>query len=241
MSGRPRTVLLRGTETALGEVVATTLLARGATVALHDPALAGRLAERDLPGQIVDLTPWTEPGTEPDSDPRAPFAALHAHGHLLDAVVHLYLPDATTDEAALLAYTGRLRPILNAAAEHMQDTGRQGIIINQFLMPTLFVDHPLASAMVEARNGLTALTRFACVRYGRAGIRTTSLQVGLLELPSLRALVSARVAAAKTPLGRWITPQEVAGTLAFLSLDSGYMSGQMLVLDGGMTGGLNGV
>jgi NAD(P)-dependent dehydrogenase (short-subunit alcohol dehydrogenase family) len=236
--------LLRGIETDLTQGVATTLLARGATVALYDPsmpdrtaALARQLTEQDLPGTVLDLNPLT--GT--DDSPRAPFAALQAHDHLLDAVVHLHLPDATTNEAALLGYSDRLRPMLHAAAEHMQDTSQQGVIVNQFLMPTLFTDHPLASAMVEARNALTALTRVACVRYGKAGIRTVSLVVGLLELPSLRALASEHVNAAKTPLGRWITPEEVAGTLAFLSLDSGYMTGQMLVLDGGMTGGLNGV
>ena len=108
-------------------------------------------------------------------------------------------------------------------------------------MPTLLTDHPLASAMVEARNGITAITRFACVRYGKLGIRCLGLMVGLLDLPSLRGLASDHVNAAKTPLGRWITAEEVAGTLVFLSLDSGYITGQTLVLDGGMTGGINGV
>jgi NAD(P)-dependent dehydrogenase (short-subunit alcohol dehydrogenase family) len=62
-----------------------------------------------------------------------------------------------------------------------------------------------------------------------------------LELPSLRALATDRVKAAKTPLGRWLSVDEVAGTLVFLCLDSGYITGQSLVLDGGMTGGINGV
>jgi NAD(P)-dependent dehydrogenase (short-subunit alcohol dehydrogenase family) len=131
--------------------------------------------------------------------------------------------------------------MLNAALYHMKKTNSPGIVVNQFLMPTLFVDHPLAAPMVEARNALTGLTRHACVKYGPAGIRITGLMVGLLELASLRALATERVRGAKTPLGRWLSIDEVSGTLNFLCLDSGYMTGQMLVLDGGMTGGLNGV
>jgi NAD(P)-dependent dehydrogenase (short-subunit alcohol dehydrogenase family) len=131
--------------------------------------------------------------------------------------------------------------MMNAALTHMRGIGSPGIVINQFLMPTLLADSHLAPAMVEARDSLTVLTRTACVRFGHAGIRTTSLLVGLLDLPSLHRLASERVNAANTPLGRWITPSEVARTIAFLSLDSGYMSGQMMVLDGGMTGGVNSV
>jgi NAD(P)-dependent dehydrogenase (short-subunit alcohol dehydrogenase family) len=131
--------------------------------------------------------------------------------------------------------------MMDAALYHMQATKSPGIVVNQFLMPTLFVDHPLAAAMVEARNALTGLTRFACVKYGRDGIRITGLMLGLLELPSLRALATPRVQNAQTPLGRWLNTEEVADTLSFLCLDSGYMTGQTLVLDGGMTGGINGV
>jgi len=235
MTGRPKTVFLRGTETELAGPVAAALLARGATVAVHDAAeFSAQLRTHDLPGTVLDLGAL---GPAPD----APFDALAAQDHRLDAVIHLHMPDAGTDEASLHGFSNRLRPLMAAALDHLQRIGSQGIVINQFMMPTLLADSPLASAMVEARNALAALTRNACVRYGKSGIRTTALLVGLLDLPSLRALASERVNAAKTPLGRWITADEVAGTLAFLSLDSGYMSGQMLVLDGGMTGGLNGV
>jgi NAD(P)-dependent dehydrogenase (short-subunit alcohol dehydrogenase family) len=205
MSGRPKTVFLRGTHTELGEPVAAALLARGATVALYDPqqparaaSLAAALTAQGLPGRTIDLTRLTGGEDGPD----VPYAALRSEGLAADAVVHLYLPDASTDEAALRAYPTHLRPMLDAALSHMQQADNQGIVVNQFLMPTLFVDHPLAAAMVEARNGLTGLTRFACVKYGRAGIRTNGLLLGLLELPSLRALATDRVKAAKTPL-RW--------------------------------------
>jgi NAD(P)-dependent dehydrogenase (short-subunit alcohol dehydrogenase family) len=244
MSGRPKTVFVRGTETELGEPVAAALMTRGATVALYDPkqparaaALTAGLNGRGLSGRAVDLTQLTGGEESPD----LPFAALQSEGLTLDAVVHLHLPDATTNEAALLSYPNRLRPMLHAAAYHMQQTKSQGIVVNQFVMPTLFVDHPLAAAMVEARNALTGITRHATVKYGRAGIRITGLMLGLLELPSLRALATERVKNTKTPLGRWLSVEEVTGTLDFLCLDSGYMTGQMLVLDGGMTGGMNGV
>jgi NAD(P)-dependent dehydrogenase (short-subunit alcohol dehydrogenase family) len=244
MSERPKTVFLRGTETELGEPVAASLLTRGATVALYDreqPAraadLAARLQAQGLPGRVIDLTPLT--GSE--DGPNLPFLALQQADIPLDAVVHLHLPDADTTEASLLAYRDKLRPMLTEAADHLQATNSPGIVVNQFLMPTLFVDHPLAAAMVEARNAISGLIRFATVKYGKAGVRVTGLMVGLLELPTLRAMATERVTAYKTPLGRWLSVAEVAGTINFLCLDSGYMTGQMLVLDGGMTGGLNGV
>jgi NAD(P)-dependent dehydrogenase (short-subunit alcohol dehydrogenase family) len=249
MNEGPKTVFLRGTETELAEPVAGALLARGAVVVLYDPedparaaALAARLTDRATPGTVLDVTTLADAAKgDAADDPDAPFEALRRLDRAVDAVVHLHLPNASTDEASLLGHSARLRPMVRAAAENMERTGTQGIVINQFLMPTLLTDHPLASAMVEARNGIAGITRFACLRYGRQGIRCVGLLIGLLDLPSLHAMASERVNAAKTPIGHWITPDEVAGTVAFLSLDSGYMSGQMLVLDGGMTGGLNGV
>jgi hypothetical protein len=238
MSAAQKTVLLRGAETDLTGIAAAALLARGAAVAIDDTAhsergaeLSARLARTDHPGTVLDL-----PEAAPD-----PFAALRAQGRAVDAVVHLYLPDASTTAEDVLAYPARLRPMLAEAADAMRAAETPGIIINQFLMATLLADHPLAPSVVEARNAITGLTRVNCVRYGRHGIRITGLMVGLLDLPPLRALASERVNAATTPLGRWITPEEVVATLAFLALDSGYITGQMLVLDGGMTSGVNGV
>ena len=244
MSATPKTVLLRGAGSDLTEFTAVALLARGAQVAIDDPerpeqarALASRLATAGHPGTVLEL-----PAVAPGEDPvLAPFTALPALSGQAEAVLHLYLPDATTDSASVLGYPSRLRPMVTAAAEAMTVADIPGIIVNQFLLATLVADQPLGHAVVEARNGITGITRVACVRYGRHGIRVTGLQVGLLDLPALRTLGSARVNAATTPLGRWIAPEEVAATLTFLALDSGYITGQMLVLDGGMTSGVNGV
>lgn len=230
-----KTVLLRNAGVALTETVAAELMARGARVLLADMTpddgqrLVSQLSSRQLAGQAECMA----------GNSAAIFAALGERP--LDAVIHLYLPDADTSEADVRQYAARLRTRMAAAQSYMQSLNSPGIVVNQFLMPTLFVDHPLGDAMVLARSELDALCRLACIRYGSAGIRTLGLMIGLLDIASLRALLTPDVQAATTPLGRWITPLEVAKTLTFLCLDSGYMSGQSLVLDGGMTGGCNGV
>jgi NAD(P)-dependent dehydrogenase (short-subunit alcohol dehydrogenase family) len=114
----------------------------------------------------------------------------------------------------------------------MAESHCEGIIINQFLMPMLFADHPLAAALAAARGANSSLTRVTCGRFGRAGVRVVGLAVGLLNLLEVRSLASKRVYAATTPLGRWIEPEDVAETVAFRALESGYIAGQMLVLDG---------
>ena len=88
---------------------------------------------------------------------------------------------------------------------------------------------------------MTGITRSACVRSGKAGVRITGLIVGLLDLPELKNMASSQALAATTPLGRWISATDVAESINFLALESGYITGQMLVLDGGMTSGINGV
>ena len=67
-----------------------------------------------------------------------------------------------------------------------------------------------------------------------------NLMVGLLDAPEIRALASERVLASTTPLQRWAEPVDVAKSIAFLVLDSGYLTGQMLIMDGGLTAGING-
>jgi NAD(P)-dependent dehydrogenase (short-subunit alcohol dehydrogenase family) len=41
-------------------------------------------------------------------------------------------------------------------------------------------------------------------------------------------------------VGRWGTPEEVAKFVAFLVVRNGYMTGQAVIMDGGMTAGITG-
>ncbi len=84
------------------------------------------------------------------------------------------------------------------------------------------------------------MTRTLCIRHGRLGVRVSGLLVGLLDVPEIKSLASERILSATTPLQRWVEPVDVAKSIAFLVLDSGYISGQMLIMDGGLTAGING-
>jgi 3-oxoacyl-[acyl-carrier protein] reductase len=236
-----KVVLIQGGSPGLAGMVATKLLERGTTVALYgiddgtmDPELAATLRAH---GEAVIVV------SDPAQDGHflSTLTMLHERFGDLSAVVNLHVPTAAETEDTLRAYPTRLQERVVQAAGFMAEKGIEGVVINQFSLATIFVEHPLAYAAAAARGAVTGVTRTACVRFGKAGVRVVGLLVGLLDLPEIRKFVSERVAAATTPLGRWMTSSDVAETVSFLALDSGYLTGQMLVLDGGMTSGINGV
>ena len=85
-----------------------------------------------------------------------------------------------------------------------------------------------------------AVMRHIAVRYGRAGIRSNAVVLGVIDSPMVRREFSADVAAARArdsvcPMRRQGTPQEAAGAAAFLaSDDAGYINGHSLIVDGGV-------
>ena len=241
MNDRKKIVLIQGCGHELTSAVASALLRAGAVVALDEPgnpaqcaALAVELADR---GEVLDLTALLPTR----DDALAPLKLLHERFGSVDAVIGLYMPDASSTGAAFNNYARELETSLFAIGEFMARIGSKGVILNQFVLSTLFADHALAPSASAARGALAALTRVAAVRFGKAGVRVLGLLVGLLDLPALKAIVSERVRQANTPLGRWISAADVAETIAFFTLESGYVTGQMLVLDGGMTSGVNGL
>ncbi|WP_245841397.1 SDR family oxidoreductase [Paraburkholderia ribeironis] len=223
-------------------MIAATLLERGATVALYgadNPASNAELAAMlKAHGDAMVVIPESK---NDSGHFLSSMKMLYERFGDLSAIVNLYIPSAAQTEDTLAAYPRKLQEQVVAAGSFMVEKGIEGIVINQFVMSTNFVDHPLAYACAAARGAVTGVTRTACIRFGKAGVRVVGLLVGLLDLPEIREFVSERVSAATTPLGRWITAHDVAGTVEFLALDSGYLTGQMLVLDGGTTSGVNGV
>jgi len=96
------------------------------------------------------------------------------------------------------------------------------------------------SAYVAAKHGLVGLTRALSLEWARRGVRVNALAPGYVEtamtVPGLVDDSYARWVRRNTPMGRWAQPEEMAGPVIYLaSRASGFMTGQVLVVDGGWT------
>ncbi len=120
------------------------------------------------------------------------------------------------------------------AAEHMP-AGSSVINISSkaALYPTAF-----AVVYAAAKAGLNALTRAAASEFAPRGIRVNAIVCGTFHTDSFHA--SAPTAelqagmASRVALGRIASADEIVGTALFLASDaSAYMTGELLVLDGG--------
>jgi NAD(P)-dependent dehydrogenase (short-subunit alcohol dehydrogenase family) len=93
-----------------------------------------------------------------------------------------------------------------------------------------------------AKAGVVQLSRDLGVHLARRGVRVNALILGPIETPQLQALfegigedeIARRFV--HYPIGRFGTPEELAGTVAFLaSDDAGFVTGSAFPLDGGIT------
>jgi NAD(P)-dependent dehydrogenase (short-subunit alcohol dehydrogenase family) len=117
-----------------------------------------------------------------------------------------------------------------------------GTIVNVASILALVADGILA-AYCAAKGGVLGITRATAVRYGVDGIRCNAVCPGDIDTPLVQAYfeIADDPAALRAeiereyPLGRIAQPQEIARAVVFLaSDDSSFMSGQPLVVDGGL-------
>lgn len=96
------------------------------------------------------------------------------------------------------------------------------------------------TAYVASKHGLAGMTRALAAELGPSGVTcnmmapgyfTTEINATILARPGYEKGVSARI-----PLGRWGSPEEAGGVVAFMvSKAASYMNGHILVVDGGLT------
>ena len=106
----------------------------------------------------------------------------------------------------------------------------------------------IRSQVVEPGQGVYAATKAGIVQMVRAlaaelgpqGVRVNALAPGVVETPLTRPIKEQadwyRAYAEKTAVGRWARVDEMVGPILFLSSDaSSYVTGSVLVVDGGWT------
>jgi NAD(P)-dependent dehydrogenase (short-subunit alcohol dehydrogenase family) len=145
---------------------------------------------------------------------------------LLDVTPELF------DKTISVNLRGPLR-LTALAAEHMAEGGA---VINISSTASL---HPMPFTVVyaAAKAGLNALTKAAAAEYGPRGIRVNAIVCGTFHTDSFDSGAPPEVQeqmAARIGLRRIASPREIVGTALFLASEaSSYLSGELLVLDGG--------
>jgi NAD(P)-dependent dehydrogenase (short-subunit alcohol dehydrogenase family) len=128
--------------------------------------------------------------------------------------------------------------VCHAIGGHLAGRG-QGSVINVASVAGL-VGSPTLSPYGAAKAGLISLTKSLAVEWAALGVRVNALCPGWTATDLNRDLWEHEEAGPATvatvPMRRWGRAEEMTGPALFLASDaSSYMTGQVLVVDGGQT------
>jgi len=242
-----RIALVTGSYRGLGFAIARGLAAAGARVILNGrnaDALAGAASVLAGEGLAADIALFDV--TDAAAIRRGIDDATRRIGPI-DVLInnagiqrrHALVDFPQHDWDAIIA-TNLTAPYLvsQAVLPQMIEAKRGKIIHIASLMSELA--RPSVVPYIAAKGGIRQLTRGMAVELAPHNIQVNAIAPGYFATEMNRALLDdAKFTAwvkARTPAGRWGEPEEISGLAVFLaSSAANYVTGQMVMIDGGMS------
>jgi NAD(P)-dependent dehydrogenase (short-subunit alcohol dehydrogenase family) len=236
MTSQSRNVLVTGGTSGIGAAIASAFASTGAVVTAIGATAAEVLAARDrqeMAGIRIEALDVR--------DSEAVLARVASLGEL-DVVVNCAGVIRRGDEhrPEVFAYVidinlnGAMR-VCAAARDALKE--RRGCIINIASMLSFF-GGGLVPAYSASKGGIAQLTKSLAIAYAADGIRVNAVAPGWITTGLTQSLqddpVRSAQILARTPMGRWGTPEDVTGPVLFLASPAAhFITGVILPVDGG--------
>jgi gluconate 5-dehydrogenase len=242
-----KVALITGSTRGLGFAMAEAMVSAGAHVVINgrsEDSVTATAAELDLDGRSASGIVFDV--ADIDAAIAAVDTVVERHG-----AIDILVNNAGINHRAPIADFGDddWRRVLGvnldgpfvlsrAAARHMTAAGRGRILMTASIMGT--VARPTIPAYVTSKAGLVGMTKALAVELAPHGITVNGIGPGYVATEMNTALVNDRdfneMVVSRTPVGRWGRPEEIAAAAVFLASDeASYITGQTLLVDGGMT------
>ena len=241
-----KTALITGAGSGIGRQVGLRFAAEGARVVFSDRNLEAATAAAAEAGDAIGL----ELDVADEASVAAAFSAVAAQGLQLDVVVanagiQLFGQDAQIADLELDVWQRTLAVNLTGTfltlkhgVRAMLDRGGSIILTGS---PTgVNGEGKDFTAYSSSKAGMHGMARAVAAAYATRSIRVNTVVPGYTETPLVTAISGSETDRAgilsRIPLGRAGRPEDVEGIMVFLASDeSGYATGAMFTVDGGMT------
>lgn len=247
-----KVALVTGASYGIGFAIASAYAQMGATIVFNDlnpeknemGVKAYKEIGIDAKGYVCDVTKEDQVKEMVDD-------IIKTYGHL-DILVNnagiikrIPMTDMSPEQFRMVVDVDLIAPFIvsKAVIPHMIKQGHGKIINICSMMSEL--GRETVSAYAAAKGGLKMLTRNICSEYGEANIQCNGIGPGYIATPQTAPLRERQpdgsmhpfdsFIRAKTPAGRWGTPEDLQGPAVFLASDaSDFVNGHILYVDGGI-------